>query len=116
MSPLPQPARSEAPRRRIVVATPLEPEVDEDLERVPWPLTIVRLALQPRLHPWKRGWRVTQKGPLVAVAAGALLLLLFALSGCASTPKLSIAQRASVPSPPAGMRCESLLVAQELQL
>lgn len=116
MSPLPQPARSEAPRRRIVVATPLEPQVDEDLERVSWPLTIARLALQPRLHPWKRGWSVKQKGPLVAVAIGAVLLVLFALSGCASTPKLSISQRTSVPAPPAGMRCESILVAQELQL
>ena len=116
MPPLPQPARTEAPHRRIVVATPVEPDVEEDLERVSWPLTVLRLAVQPSSHPWKRGWRLTQRAPLVAVAIGALLLMLLAASGCASAPALSIKQRAAVPSPPPGMRCESILVSQELQL
>ncbi len=116
MRPLPQPARVEAPHRRIVVAVPVEPEIDEDLARVSWPLTVLRLAVQPSSHPWKRGWRLTRRAPLVAVAVGALLLLLLAASGCASVPPLSISQRTTVPSPPAGMRCESLLVSQELQL
>ena len=53
MPPLPQPARTEAPHRRIVVATPVEPDVEEDLERVSWPLTVLRLAVQPSSHPWK---------------------------------------------------------------
>ena len=116
MPPRPQPARTEAPHRRIVVATPVEPDVEEDLERVSWPLTVLRLAVQPSSHPWKRGWRLTQRAPLVAVAIGALLLMLLAASGCASAPALSIKQRAAVPSPPPGMRCESILVSQELQL
>ncbi|MCA1827835.1 MAG: hypothetical protein LC689_12985, partial [Myxococcales bacterium] len=111
-----QPARTEAPHRRIVVASPLEPDIDEDFERVSWPLTVLRLALQPSTHPWKRGWRLEQRAPLVAVAIGALLLLLLVASGCASVPPLSVAQRTVVPSPPSGMRCESLLVSQELQL
>src|SRR5262249_4554074 len=116
MPPLPQPARTEAAHRRIVVATPLEPDVDEDLERVSWPLTVLRLAAQPSAHPWKRGWRVTQAAPLIGVAIGALPLLLFATSGGASAPARSVSQRAAVPTPPAGMRCESLLISQELQL
>src|SRR5256885_6099033 len=115
MRPLPQPAHSEALHRRIVVAVPLEPDVDEELTRVSWPLTVLRLALQPASHPWERRWRFTNRAPLIAVAAGVLLLLLLA-AGCASTPTLSIQQRASVPEPPPGMRCESILVSQELQL
>ena len=104
------------PHRRIVVATALERDLGDELARVSWPRTIWRLAVQPEQHPWKRGWRLTRRGPLYAVIAAVLLLLLFAASGCASVPRQSILQRAISPAPAAGARCESVLVSQELQI
>src|SRR5256885_16287277 len=93
MRPSPDPDRPLASHRRLVVATALEPQHEDELERVSWPATVLRLAVQPELHPWKRGWRGQRRGPLFALAAAVLLLLLLAASGCAFTPP---------PSPPPG--------------
>src|SRR5205823_12167812 len=116
MRPSPDPDRPLPSHRRLVVATALEPQHEDELERVSWPRTVLRLAVQPELHPWKRAWRLQRRGPLFALAAAVLLLLLLAASGCASTPRQSLRQGASAPQPGQGVRCESLLVSQELQL
>src|SRR5260370_26460549 len=76
-------------QRRIVVATPVERHLEEELVRVPWLRTIARLALEPDQHPWKRGWRLRPRAPLVAGAAPPLLL-----------PLLARARRPTGPPPP----------------
>jgi hypothetical protein len=101
---------------RILVATPLGPEPDDELARVPWARTVVRLALDPEQHPWRRGWRLGRKGPLVVVAFALLVLLVFAASGCASVPPQSLRQQVAAPAPASGARCESVLVSHELQI
>jgi hypothetical protein len=104
------------PHERIVVATPLEPASDDELVRVSWSRTVLRLALQPEQHPWKPGWRIARKAPLVAVAAALLLLLVFAASGCSSVPPQSLRQQTVAPAPASGAHCESVLVSHELQI
>src|SRR5437868_8755745 len=94
------------PHERIVVATPLEPAPEEELQRVSWPRTVLRLALQPEEHPWNPEWRLRRKAPLVVLGAALLLLLVFAASGCASVPPQSLLQRTTAPAPANGARCE----------
>lgn len=112
----PLPARPAGAPRRLVVATPVDPQDGEELSRVSWPRTVLRLALQPAQHPWRPGWRLARRGPLLALAAAVAALLFFAASGCASGPLTSVAQSAQVPAPPSGARCESILVSRELSL
>src|SRR6185369_234680 len=99
MQPVPRPARAPAPHRRIVVATPIGPQSDDELEQVSWARTVLRLAMQPGMHPWKRGWTLTRRAPLAMFAIAVLLLLLLAASDCASAPDLSVVQRAEVQQP-----------------
>ena len=108
--------RQPAPHERLVVVrAPIEPE--DELVRVSWPRTIARLALEPGQHPWKRGWKLQQRAPLVAVAAALALLLLFLASGCAPVPLRNLELSAATPAPAArGARCESVIVQQELVL
>src|SRR5229473_827828 len=108
--------RQGATRERIAVATPLEPEVEDELSRVSWPRTIVRLALDPAQHPWRRGWALRRRAPLYLAVLAVLLLLLLAAAGCASPPTQSLFGRASTPPPPSGARCETIVVSQELQV
>jgi hypothetical protein len=103
-------------QRRIVVATPVERHLEEELVRVPWLRTIARLALEPDQHPWKRGWRLRHRAQLFAVAAALLLLLLLATAGCASVPLQSFSQAIPMPRSGKGARCESVLVSQEIQV
>ena len=116
MSRAGQPAADES--LVLVVATPIvEAGGDEDgLARVSWPRTILRLALQPARHPWSARWMLERRGPLALVAASLLLLLLFALAGCARAPPRSLIDSARAPPPPKGVRCESVLVSQEVQV
>lgn len=111
----------------LIVATPIvEPgsrahgAADEDgLSRASWPRTIGRLTLSPLQHPWSADWTLQRRGPPLLVAASILLLLLFALlgsAGCAQAPPQSLVDRVSAPQPPAGLRCESVLVSQEVQV
>src|SRR5579859_1511538 len=102
--------------RRIVVATPVARNVEEELDRVGWLATIFRLALEPDQHPWKRGWRLLHRAPLVVVGVALLLLALLFSSGCASAPLQSFSQSTSAPRPAEGARCESVLVSQEIQV
>ncbi|MGZ6125067.1 MAG: hypothetical protein ACXWLR_08910, partial [Myxococcales bacterium] len=99
----------------LVVAHAL-PAPEDGLVRVSWPRTIWRLALEPALHPWKAGWRLRRAGPVAAVALALLLLLLFAASGCSSAPLQSLRASASSPRTARGLRCESVLVSQEVQV
>jgi hypothetical protein len=110
----PAEARPEG-NRPLVVATPLEPEED-GLARVGWLPTVARLALQPEVHPWSARWRLRRRAPLAAVGLAILLLLLFAASGCASEPVYTLRSSASTPRPAQGVRCESLLISQEVQV
>ncbi len=98
----------------LVVATAL-PAPDDGLVRVAWPLTVLRLAVQPATHPWSAQWRLRRRAPLAALALALLLLLLFA-AGCASTPLQSLRTSASSPRPAEGLRCESLLISHEVQV
>jgi len=100
---------------RIVVATAL-PAPDDGLVRVSWPLTIWRLALDPEAHPWSARWRLRRPAPLAAVIAALLLLLLFALGGCSSAPLQSLRSSTAAPRPAQGLRCESVLISQEVQV
>ncbi|HMC34025.1 MAG TPA: hypothetical protein VKH65_06445, partial [Myxococcales bacterium] len=100
---------------RIVVATAL-PAPDDGLVRVSWPRTIWRLALDPEAHPWSARWRLRRRAPLAAVIGALLLLLLFALSGCSSAPLQSLRSSTAAPRPAQGLRCESILVSQEVQV
>ena len=108
--------RQGATRERIAVATPLEPEMEDELSRVSWALTVLRLALDPSQHPWRRGWELRRRAPLHVAALAVLLLLLLAVAGCASPPTQSLYERASTPAPPPGARCETIVVSQELQV
>ena len=110
------PEQASPSHRRLVVATPIGPDDAGELAQVSWPRTILRLALDPARHPWERNWRLSRRGPLYAFAAAALVLLLFALSGCASTPPISLRQWASASQPTSGARCETVLVSQEIQV
>jgi hypothetical protein len=83
---------------------------------VGWVKTTARLALHPEVHPWSARWRLRRRGPLAAVGLAVLLLLLFAVSGCASEPLSTLRTSASTPRPPQGVRCESLLISQEVQV
>ena len=102
--------------RRVVVAAPVSPHLEDELSRVPWLLTIARLSLEPDQHPWKRGWRLRHRAQLVAVGTALLLLALLATAGCASAPLQSFSQSAAVTRAAAGARCESVLVSQEIQV
>ncbi|HYY53374.1 MAG TPA: hypothetical protein VE755_10905 [Myxococcales bacterium] len=99
----------------IVVARPL-PAPDDGLVRVGWLRTIGRLALEPQIHPWTAHWRLQRRAPLAAVAVALLLLLLFAASGCSSAPLQSVRSSAISPRPAQGLRCESVLISQEVQV
>src|SRR4051812_3599183 len=103
-------------QRRVAVASPVDEAPEEELQRVGWPLTVLRLALAPELHPWARGFRVRRFGPLAVVAAAVLLLLMLAASGCSSAPRQSLLQHASAASTADGARCDTMLVSQELQV
>lgn len=116
MQPAPRAPLDPAPHPRIAVATPLHADAGDELLRVSWLRTVARLALQPSQHPWRRGWKLQQKSPLVALIIALGLLLLFAASGCASTPRISLSQQTQAPEIAAGPRCESVLVSQELQI
>src|SRR3954447_4678746 len=94
-------------QRRVAVASPVDEAPEEELSRVGWPLTVLRLALAPEQHPWRRGFRVRRRGPLLAVVAALLLLLFFAASGCSSTPRQSVLQRASAATGSEGARCDT---------
>src|SRR4051812_21289960 len=96
--------RPSSQRRSIAVASAAEEAPEEELSRVGWPLTVLRLALSPEQHPWRRDFRVRRRGPLVAVAAALLLLLFFAASGCSSTPRQTLLQRASASAQSEGAR------------
>ena len=52
--------RPEAPHRRVVLARPAG-EGEVALERISWPATALRLALEPRQHPWRQGWRLRRR-------------------------------------------------------
>ncbi len=106
---------SAAATDRLVVARAL-PAPEDGLERVGWRLTVWRLALEPAVHPWSARWRLRRRAPVAAVLAALLLLLPFALGGCASTPKQSLRSSASAPRPADGPRCESILLSHEVQI
>ncbi len=106
---------SAAATDRLVVARAL-PAPEDGLERVGWRLTVWRLALEPAVHPWSARWRLRRRAPVAAVLAALLLLLLFALGGCASTPRQSLRSSASAPRPADGPRCESILLSHEVQI
>ena len=99
----------------IVVARPL-PAPDDGLVRVGWLRTIGRLALEPRVHPWTAHWRLRRRAPLAAVVVALLFLLLFAASGCSSIPLQSVRSSVISPHPAQGLRCESVLISQEVQV
>ena len=99
----------------VVVAQAL-PAPEDGLRRVGWPLTIWRLALEPAVHPWSARWRLRRRGPIAAVVVAAILLLLLAASGCSSAPLQSLRSTAVSPAPAQGLRCESVLVSQEVQV
>jgi hypothetical protein len=99
----------------VVVAQAL-PAPEDGLRRVSWPLTIWRLALEPAVHPWAARWRLRRRGPLAAVVLALILLLLLAASGCSSAPLQSLRSAAISPAPGQGLRCESVLVSQEVQV
>ena len=99
----------------IVVARPL-PAPEDGLVRVGWLRTIGRLALEPRLHPWAAHWRLRRGAPLAAVVVALLFLLLFAASGCSSVPLQSVRSSVISPHPAQGLRCESVLISQEVQV
>jgi len=106
---------SKTDRGSVVVATAL-PAPDDGLIRVSWTRTALRLALEPSVHPWAAHWKLRRSGPLAAVLAAILLLLLFAASGCASAPRETVRTSTVSPRPSQGMRCESILVSQEVQV
>jgi hypothetical protein len=108
----PQPA----PEGPLVVAVPVEKESEDGLEKVSWPVTILRLTVEPFAHPWSSRWRLRRRAPLVAVGVAVLLLLLFAASGCASAPRQSLRDTAPVPAASQGLRCETVLVSHEVQI
>src|SRR4051794_37575081 len=106
-----------APPARVVVAKKIPvPDAEDGLERVSWARTLFRLSVEPALHPWSASWRLRRRGPVVAVALAALLLLLFALSGCASAPQQSVRNWTPAPRASSKLRCESVLVSQEVQI
>jgi hypothetical protein len=107
-------AETEAPAGPLVVARAL-PAPEDGLTRVSWPRTVLRLSLEPSLHPWSARWRLRRRAPLVALACALLLLLLFA-AGCSSAPLQSLRSSTSSPRPAQGLRCESVLVSQEIQV
>ena len=109
-------AGSPAPARSPLVVARALPSPDDGLVRVGWLRTIVRLTLEPHAHPWAAHWRLQRRAPLVTVIAALLLLLLFGASGCASAPLQSVRSSAIAPRPPEGLRCESILVSQEVQV
>src|SRR5262249_54851084 len=102
-------------RGSVVVATAL-PAPDDGLIRVSWVRTAFRLALEPAVHPWAAHWTLRRSGPLRAVLVAIVLLLLFALGGCASAPLQTVRSSTVSPRPAQGMRCESILVSQEVQV
>ena len=106
-----------APHERVVVATRIPGTGAEDgLRRVSWPRTLVRLTVEPGVHPWSASWRLRRRGPLAAVVVALLLLALFALSGCASAPKQSVRNWTPAPRASSNLRCESVLVSHEVQI
>src|SRR5207237_5466323 len=111
------PATSSGPAtpEHVVVATRI-PGAEDGLERVSWARTVLRLTVAPGLHPWSASWRLRRRGPLAAVALAVLLLLLFALSGCASAPTQSARIWTPAPRASSSLRCESVLVSQEVQI
>jgi len=118
-SPAAGPASSSgpAPHARVVVATRIPGTESEDgLRRVSWARTLLRLTVEPGVHPWSASWRLRRRGPLAAVAVALLLLALFALSGCASTPKQSVRNWTPAPRGSSNLRCESVLVSHEVQI
>jgi len=111
----PAPSAGPAPPERVVVATRIA-GAEDGLQRVSWARTLFRLMVAPGLHPWSASWRLRRRGPLAIVALAALLLLLFALSGCASAPTQSARIWTPAPRPASNLRCESVLVSQEVQI
>jgi len=109
------PSSGPAPPDRVVVATRIA-GAEDGLARVGWPRTLLRLTVEPGIHPWSASWRVRRRGPLAAVALAVLLLLLFALSGCASAPTQSARVWTPAPRAASSLRCESVLVSQEVQI
>ena len=110
----PSAAAETAPAGPLVVARAL-PAPEDGLARVGWRRTVLRLWLEPGEHPWSARWSLRRKAPLVALACALLLLLLFAAS-CSSAPLQSLRASASSPRPDQGLRCESVLVSQEIQV
>ncbi|HZR10100.1 MAG TPA: hypothetical protein VFA79_16065, partial [Myxococcales bacterium] len=111
-------AAAEAPAAAggpVIVAQAL-PAPEDGLERVSWPLTIWRLAVEPAVHPWAARWRLRRRAPLAAVALAVILLLLLAATGCSSAPLQSLRSTARSPAPAQGLRCESVLVSHEIQV
>ena len=112
----PAPSSGPAPPR-VVVATRIPGAGAEDgLRRVSWPRTLLRLTVEPAIHPWSASWRLRRRGPLAAVALAVGLLLLFALSGCASAPTQSVRNWTPAPRASSNLRCESVLVSHEVQI
>jgi hypothetical protein len=112
----PAPSSGPAPAR-VVVATRIPGTGAEDgLRRVSWPRTLLRLTVEPGIHPWSASWRLRRRGPLAAVALAIGLLLLFALSGCASAPTQSVRNWTPAPRSFSTLRCESVLVSHEVQI
>ncbi|MFL5458560.1 MAG: hypothetical protein ACJ78X_19350 [Myxococcales bacterium] len=113
----PAPTSGPAPASRVVIATRVPGSTAEDgLARVSWGRTLLRLAVEPGIHPWTASWRLRRRAPLVVVAVSVLLLLLFALSGCASAPTQSVRNWTPAPRGSSNLRCESVLVSQEVQI
>ncbi|HYS08166.1 MAG TPA: hypothetical protein VEP66_05460 [Myxococcales bacterium] len=104
-----------AGRGSVVVAKAL-PAPDDGLIRVSWTRTALRLALEPGVHPWAAHWRLRRRAPLAAVLVALFLLLLFATGGCASAPLQTVRSSTPSPQPASGLRCESILVSQEVQV
>src|SRR5205085_3164510 len=65
---------------------------------------------------WAAHWRLRRRAPLAAVVVALLLLLLFSASGCSSVPLQSLRSSATSPRPAQGLRCESVLISQEVQV
>ena len=106
----------DAPEPVVITVREDRAETESGLATASWPRTVLRLALEPRQHPWSPVWRLRSPGRLVAVGLALLVLLLFLASGCAGVPPQSLQQGAASPRPSAPGRCETLLVSREVQV
>ena len=59
----PAPRAVPEPPRPLVIAAPTGPRAQDELVRVSWARTVLRLALEPDENPWSPSWRLRRRGP-----------------------------------------------------